>query len=71
MNRNWFSEAQIIAILREQERAAKRAEVCRKYGVSSSTFYEWKGKYGGPWPAAEDHQAQKAARPRRWSKTPC
>jgi putative transposase len=23
------------------------AEVCRKHGVSSATFYKWKAKYGG------------------------
>ena len=25
----------------------KTAEVCRKHGVSSATFYKWKAKYGG------------------------
>lgn len=42
-----FSEEQIIGILREQEAGAKTADVCRKYGISSATFYKWKGKYGG------------------------
>jgi putative transposase len=42
-----FTEEQIIAILREQEAGAKTADVCRKYGISSATFYKWKGKYGG------------------------
>jgi putative transposase len=42
-----FTEDQIIAILREQEGGAKTAEVCRKHGISSATFYKWKGKYGG------------------------
>ena len=36
-----------IGILREQEAGAKTADVCRKYGISSATFYKWKGKYGG------------------------
>jgi putative transposase len=22
-------------------------DVCRKYGISSATFYKWKAKYGG------------------------
>jgi putative transposase len=26
---------------------AKTADVCRKYGISSATFFKWKGKYGG------------------------
>ena len=42
-----FTEEQIIAILREQEAGAKTAEVCRKHGVSSATFYKWKAKFGG------------------------
>jgi putative transposase len=42
-----FTEEQIIGILREQEAGAKTAEVCRKHGVSSATFYKWKAKYGG------------------------
>jgi len=42
-----FKEEQVIAILREQEAGAATAEVCRKHGISSATFYKWKAKYGG------------------------
>ena len=42
-----FTEEQIIGILREQEAGAKTADVCRKHGISSATFYKWKAKYGG------------------------
>ncbi len=42
-----FKEEQIIAILREQEAGASTADVCRKHGISSATFYKWKAKYGG------------------------
>jgi putative transposase len=47
MKSSRFTEQQIIAILREQEAGAKTADICRKYGISSATFYKWKGKYGG------------------------
>jgi putative transposase len=47
MRRSRFNEEQIIAILREQESGAKTADVCRKHGISSATFYQWKSKYGG------------------------
>ncbi len=47
MKRSRFSEEQIIAILREQEAGAATADVCRKYGISSATFYKWKAKFGG------------------------
>ena len=32
--------------MREQEAGAKTADVCRKHGISSATFYKWKAKYG-------------------------
>ena len=42
-----FSEEQMIGVLREHEAGAKTEEVCRRYGISSATFYKWKAKYGG------------------------
>jgi putative transposase len=42
-----FTEEPIIGILREQEAGAATADVCRKHGISSATFYKWKAKYGG------------------------
>jgi putative transposase len=47
MKRSRFKEEQIIAILREQEAGSPTAEVCRKHGISSATFYKWKAKFGG------------------------
>ena len=47
MKRSRFSEEQIIGILKEQEAGATTADVCRRHGVSSATFYKWKAKYGG------------------------
>ncbi|MFM9849378.1 MAG: transposase, partial [Hyphomicrobiaceae bacterium] len=47
MKRSRFNEEQIIGILREQEAGAATADVCRKHGVSSATFYKWKAKFGG------------------------
>ena len=47
MKRSRFNEEQIIAILKEQEAGMARAEVCRRHGISSATFYKWKSKFGG------------------------
>ncbi len=42
-----FTEEQIIAVLREVDAGAKVMEVCRKYGMSDATYYNWKAKYHG------------------------
>ena len=47
MKRSRCTEEQIIRILREQEAGVATAEVCRRHGVSSATFYKWKAKFGG------------------------
>ena len=47
MKRSRFSEEQIIAILKEQEAGMATADVCRRHGISSATFYKWESKYGG------------------------
>jgi putative transposase len=47
MKRSRFSEEQIIGILREQEAGGATADVCRRHGISSATFYKWKAKFGG------------------------
>lgn len=47
MRRSRFSEEQIIAMIKEQESGLATADVCRKYGVSSASFYKYKAKFGG------------------------
>ncbi len=47
MKRKWFTEEQIIGILREHEAGAKTADLARKHGLSEATLYNWKAKFGG------------------------
>ena len=42
-----FTEEQIIRALKEVDAGAKVDEVCRRLGVTQTTFYRWKSKFGG------------------------
>lgn len=60
MKKSSFSEVQIICILREQEAGATTAEVCRRHGISSATFYALKAMFGGM--RAKREKAHRGAR---------
>ncbi len=47
MRKSKFSESQIMGILAEGEAGLPVGEVCRKHGISSATYYQWKSKYAG------------------------
>ena len=41
-----FKVEQIISILKESESGVNTSELCRRHGISSATYYNWKAKYG-------------------------
>ncbi|KKA44817.1 transposase [Vibrio splendidus] len=47
MKKSRYTETQIVKILKEVEAGRKVNEVCREYGISDATYYNWKSKYGG------------------------
>ena len=47
MSRKRYAEEQIVAILKEGQAGITMAELCRKYGMSSGSYYAWKAKYAG------------------------
>lgn len=42
-----FTTDQIIGVLKEAEGGMPSKELCRKYGMSEATLYNWKAKYSG------------------------
>jgi len=47
MKKSRFSDEQIIGMIREQEAGLPTADVCRKHGISTASFYKYKSKFGG------------------------
>lgn len=42
-----FTEEQVLDILKQEENGLNEKEICRKQGISSTTFYSWRNKYAG------------------------
>ncbi len=47
MKKSKFSESQIVKILKEYETGVPVQNLSRQHGISKSTFYKWRAKYGG------------------------
>jgi len=47
MRRKRFSPEHIIRILKDAEAGLKIIDICRKYGISDQSFYNWRNKYSG------------------------
>lgn len=47
MKKKRFTEEQIIGALKEHESGVKVDDICRRFGISTGTFYNWRSKYAG------------------------
>lgn len=47
MKRKRYTEQQIVFALRQAESGTPVVEITRKMGVTESTFYRWKRRFGG------------------------
>ena len=45
--RKRFTEEQIVAVLNEHEAGGTIRELCRRHGITETTFHRWRAKYGG------------------------
>lgn len=47
MQKNQFTDEQIVTILQQAEKGDKTvAEVCRQHNVSENSFYRWRTRFG-------------------------
>ena len=47
MKRKRFSEEQIIETLKQAENGRSISELVRELGITETTFYRWRRKFGG------------------------
>ena len=47
MKKSKYSDGQIVSILKEAEAGEPVKEICRKYGICSACYQQWKSKSGG------------------------
>lgn len=47
MRKSRYTEEQIVGALKQAEGGMKIEEICRRLGITPTTFYRWKAKFSG------------------------
>ena len=47
MRKSRFTEEQKVAIVQQAGAGVKIGELCRRHGITETTFYRWRAKYDG------------------------
>ena len=47
MKKSRFAESQIVGVLKQIDAGQRAEDACREHGISTTTYYNWKAKYGG------------------------
>ena len=47
MKKTRYTEEQIVGVLHQAQGGVAIRELCRKQGITETTFYRWRAKYGG------------------------
>ena len=47
MKQKRYTDEQIIGAIKQHESGVKVEDICRKLGISSGTFYNWRSKFAG------------------------
>ena len=47
MKRKHFTETQILQVLKQYDGGREAMDVCREYGISKATLFNWRKRYSG------------------------
>lgn len=47
MRKSRYTDEQVIGFIKEVDAGVSVADLCRREGFTSATFYKWRSKFGG------------------------